>query len=368
MSLMNKTVMIIGLYFLAICLALQPFTFAAHDLLIGENGENCKVLIINKTDVIIHNPYSNVDFETTNHYKANLHTHTTESDGSSSPSEVIYHYNNIGGYHILAITDHNKNTWPWNNWISEEPLEKSDSSEYYPDLNMLAISGNEMSIGHHRGSLLNPYSNGGLFMRLSFWFIEKQNGLCLFYHPGRYNHDVEWYQRYFDNYDDCIVGIEVYNQGDKYSDDRILWDCINKERDPNGLIWGFSNDDMHRISSHAFRNYQHFLMANLTEENFRTAMIDGSFYFSYEPNGSKSNDPSYGQARTPQLIYVDIQGNTIQIISDNVDSVNWYDEDSQIVSMNNSYDVSMIDSNFVRAVLINDYGSTYTQPFGIYYE
>ena len=32
---------------------------------------------------------------------------------------------------------------------------------------------------------------------------------------------------------------------------------------------------------------------------------------------------------------------------------------------NNTIDVSFIDSNFVRAVLINEYGKTYTQPFGI---
>jgi hypothetical protein len=230
---------------------------------------------------------------------------------------------------------------------------------------MLAISGNEMSNGHHRGSLLNRYSLGGMFLRLTFWYIEIQNGLSLFYHPGRYDYDVDWYQQYFNDYRDCIVGIEVYNQGDRYSNDRILWDSINKDREPDDLIWGFSNDDMHQITIHSFRNYQHFLMENLSEENFRNAIIHGAFYFSYEPNGSYSDDPFYGQAMTPRLIDVIIQENIIQIFSDDVDSIHWYDENSRIIGTNNSLDISSIDSNFVRAVLINQFGRTYTQPFGI---
>lgn len=316
-------------------------------------------------DIIIHNPYSDVDFETMNHYKANLHTHTTESDGSSSPSEVIYHYHESGEYNILAITDHNKNTWPWNEWITEKPLEQTKSSEYYPKLNMLAVSGNEMSIGHHRGSLLNQYPYGGKFITFTFWFIDKLHGLSLFYHPGRYNYNIKWYQDYFDTFNDCIIGIEVYNQGDRYPNDRNLWDSINKERDPDDFIWGFSNDDMHHISKHSFRNYQHILMDDLGEEEFRKAITQGSFYFSYEPKGSDTNDPFYGQAMTPKLLDVDIKDGIIQVIGDNVENIQWYDEDSQIINTNNSIDISLIDTNFVRAVLINEYGRTYTQPFGI---
>ena len=37
--------------------------------------------------------------------KANLHTHTTNSDGTFSPSEVIGFYADAG-YDVLAFTDH----------------------------------------------------------------------------------------------------------------------------------------------------------------------------------------------------------------------------------------------------------------------
>ena len=40
-----------------------------------------------------------------NFYKANLHCHTTVSDGSMTPEEVKAHYK-AAGYSILALTDH----------------------------------------------------------------------------------------------------------------------------------------------------------------------------------------------------------------------------------------------------------------------
>jgi len=38
-------------------------------------------------------------------YKANLHAHTTQSDGALDPADVAVHYRRQG-YHVLAITDH----------------------------------------------------------------------------------------------------------------------------------------------------------------------------------------------------------------------------------------------------------------------
>lgn len=40
-------------------------------------------------------------------YKANLHTHTTNSDGRQSPAETAEAYRKAG-YHVLALTDHNR--------------------------------------------------------------------------------------------------------------------------------------------------------------------------------------------------------------------------------------------------------------------
>ena len=212
--------------------------------------------------ITIYNPYETVDFQAANHYKANLHTHTTESDGTSDPDIVINHYHAVGGYDILAITDHSHNTWAWSDYISESPASVSNTSEYYPTLGMLAISGNEMSAGHHTGSLFSDYNSDGSDLDAAFQYIRAQGGLSIFNHPGRYSYPVSWYNNYFDNYGDVVVGLEAYNQGDRYPGDRLFWDDINQTRNPDELVWGFSDDDMHTISSHAFRNYQHLLMNN----------------------------------------------------------------------------------------------------------
>ena len=315
--------------------------------------------------ITIYNPYEDIDFDSVHHYKANLHTHTTESDGSSNVDEVIYQYHDIGNYDILSITDHSLNTWPWTDWITENPIDSSSSSAYYPDLNMLAVSGNELSSGHHRSSLLNDYSFGGFFKHFAFWKIQQDNGVSFFNHPGRYTYDANWYQHYFDWFDDCVVGVEVFNQGDRYSNDRMLWDEINKQRSPDDLIWGFSNDDMHHLSSHAFRNYQHFFMDELTEDDLRSAMIDGSFYFSFEPEGAIDSLDTYGKAMTPKLTDVTVDETTIYLTAENYTRVEWCDQYSELIGSTDSLEFSSIDSNFVRAVFSNDFGKTFTQPFGI---
>lgn len=362
---MKKLLVLTSLTLLLFISSIQPFSYAYPDDQRLTSSNMGQIVFEYTPSITIFNPYAHVDFETINHYKANLHTHTTESDGPSNPDIVIYHYANIGNYDILSITDHNKNTWPWTDWIFETPLKSSKSSAFYPDLDIFAISGNELSRRHHILGLLTDYPFGGSFYHLAFWYIQRQNGVCIFAHPGRYSYSDDWYHHFF-NWYDCIAGIEVYNQGDRYPKDRFLWDRINKERNPDDLVWGFSNDDLHHIPSHAFRNYQHFLMNELTETEFKTAMNIGAFYFSYEPNGADNTSENYGQAMTPKLVNVTVTDNIIQLTADESNSIEWYDQDSHIIGSGSLLDVSPIQSSFVRAVLINDHGRTYTQPFGIH--
>ena len=120
----------------------------------GSSGEAC----------IYYNPYESVNWDTVKQYKANFHTHTTESDGRMSPSEVINSYSNAG-YRILVITDHDSfggadTTWPWSKWIDEKPAHINsnsgmETSVFYSNLGpggMLAVRGNEISSTDHIGS------------------------------------------------------------------------------------------------------------------------------------------------------------------------------------------------------------------------
>ncbi len=362
---MKKSALCIGVVFLFLCSSVQSFSLGSFDVFEDFGFSKDSSFLPDNADIVIFNPYEQVDFGSVNHFKANLHTHTTESDGSSSPGRVIYHYHLIGNYSILSLTDHNKNTWPWTRWISEVPKSRSSSSELYPRMGMLAVSGNELSLGHHRGSWFNDLSGGGLFMRFAFRYIERHNGLSIFYHPGRYDKSDRWYENYFERFDDVLIGLEVYNQGDRYSGDRLLWDQLNKNRAPDELLWGFSDDDMHNLDSHAFRNYQHFLMEELSERDLRKSMLSGAFYFSYEPEGNDAQSPFYGVAMTPRLVDVSVEFTTISVVGGDAETIEWFNDSSELIGVGSSIDVSFVDSNFVRAVLSNDFGLSYTQPFGL---
>lgn len=57
----------------------------------------------------MHYNFNNPFNEAGNWYKGNLHLHTTNSDGTLSPLEMIKQYQKKG-FHFLSITDHNKLT------------------------------------------------------------------------------------------------------------------------------------------------------------------------------------------------------------------------------------------------------------------
>jgi len=76
-------------------------------------------------------------FRAENMHKANLHCHTTISDGKHTPKEVKAIYQEKG-YGIIAFTDHNE--WACQNDLSDE--------------NFLAINGCEASVSA-RGSNSN---------------------------------------------------------------------------------------------------------------------------------------------------------------------------------------------------------------------
>src|SRR6056297_1875340 len=128
---------------------------------------NSFALAIN-IDIGIFNPYQDIKWKEIDYYKANLHTHTRRSDGFHSPMTVVNEYRK-NNYDILAITDHNKYTWPWNEYGIN-----------YKDINITAVDGSEISNTHHLGSYFNNYASGESFEEKVLNEIEKRDGLALF--------------------------------------------------------------------------------------------------------------------------------------------------------------------------------------------
>ncbi len=295
-------------------------------------------------------PYAAVNWSTWEQYKANFHTHTTNSDGDSSPSGVIDEYHSAG-YSILAITEHDAITWPWTDY-GRDPS----------SLGMIAVRGVEYSATHHVNAFYDFTTSGGS-LEVGIPHIQSSGGLCQINHPGRYAlpSGWSWYIPWFRDYPAC-VGLEVFNQNDRYPADRALWDNVNQNmfESYDKLVWGFANDDKHG-DEHLYRGFQFMLMPSLTEDNLKTSQTTGAFYFCHEPGGS-------GDALVPRIseISVDHAAKQITITATDHSSITWVGPGTTTVGTGTTFDYSgYLNRPFVRAVLQGSKGDCYTQPFGM---
>ena len=126
-----------------------------------------------KAEVVLSlNPYEGVLWDQFAQHKVNLHTHTTQSDGSMPPATVIDEYRSRG-YEVLALTDHNLSTYPWQSYGRD------------PDaLGMVAIAGNELSRHHHTLSLFTNFTTTTTDWDTAIAGVGAAGGLAVISHPA----------------------------------------------------------------------------------------------------------------------------------------------------------------------------------------
>jgi hypothetical protein len=324
--------------------------------------------------VEIQNPYESVNWLDHKQYKANFHTHTTMSDGVFNPHDVVDIYKELG-YDILAITDHNEVTWPWTAFagmeashISHSRLERSpqmmpasfDYENRCPvTLQMLDIQANELSNHHHLGSFFNDH-NGIRDIVESLQTTQAKNGITMLYHPGRYNYQARWYVDLYRRYDH-LIGLEIYNQGDRYPNDRHMWDSILTVLMPDRPVWGYSNDDMH-TANQIGRNWNLLILPELSHSQVRNGMEKGLSFFIYAPQGHEGPLPP-----AIQSIRVDAGKGSIEITATGYDFIKWIFSGT-VLHEGSSFNLNDFEEslNYVRAELHGP-GETVTgtQPFGI---
>lgn len=337
------------------------------------------------------NTYKDVDWETTGRYKANFHTHTSNSfDTKFHTHEVIDRYYNAG-YKVLSITDHDYSTYPWDDAAWFRPEAEPRNAEA---LGMLSVQGIELSkdwlntwnetagsgsYNHHNDFFTGRRGQEFATLRESYAYTAAIGGLQLINHPGQYwslsnsyksgaKDSPEWHAYNFQTWS-SLIGLEVYNQGNRRPNDRILWDQILDITMPETPVWGYSNDDTHTLEQY-FRNYQFMLMPDLSMASLREAMENGRSVFSYEYSGS-------GEAKAPHIasISVDEAKHVITIDAD-TDDIVWISSTvmsdpavpstrrSAVVGIGSTFDYTGYQGAYVRALLKNEYGETCTQPFG----
>jgi hypothetical protein len=322
--------------------------------------------------ILILNPYKDVNWSSVNQFKTNLHTHTTQSDGSLYPQQVVDMYH-MAGYKILSITDHSTITFPWTSFSNLNNAYENRDPELF---GMLAVEGNELSDAHHIGSYITAVPGGGADLDEAFTSMTRLNGLGAFKHPGRYwnikasfkpgeLYSIDWYQDYYQRFP-ALVGMELFNMGDRYPDDRILWDELLTRMMPERPVWGHANDDMH-TADQLFKNYNFKLMPELSIDEFRKSMVIGASFFVHEPNGD-------GNSKAPRIDSITVNSTDQKIIIHAVDFnlIEWIsgvsgkgtERKSNILAHGDSFDFNEFDKNYIRAVISNEFGYIYTQPFG----
>lgn len=342
-------------------------------------------------DPVLHNnPYQAIDWASVNQYKGNFHTHTTQSNDASdgfTTAYVVDRYH-AAGYKILSLTDHDYNPYPWelfSQYMSSVPARDPAA------LGMLAVPGNELSkdntnswsertggqFNHHNDFFTGRQGQEFASLQESYAYTYALGGMQIINHPGQYwsidntysetqKDGPGWHATNFKTYP-SLIGLEVYNQGNRRPNDRILWDQILERTMPARPVFGYSCDDAHN-DDQLFRNYNFMLMEDLTTEELKDAMRKGETYFCYEPKGS-------GEGKAPRIsdIEVDEATKTITIETDGL--VYWiYGTDktssaasstrSSVVGIGKTFHYNGYQGAYVRAFITNAYGETCTQPFG----
>ncbi len=291
-------------------------------------------------DYTITNPYADVDWSW-QQYKADLHTHTTASDGHATLKEMIetnYDYN----FDIYAVTDHGLGSHSWtdtqdviyglkffvNMRDPDEEIEAlqlsgltfdgdsyevvtENGDDYYLQTTG-ARAGEKMlrvpyGIENNPSSLNNAHVNSwfvdyghGLLGGTSDYetpikAVDELGGLSVINHPGEYTNardedctaDAydESYEYYIDKFESLLVkypsclGIDINSKGDSRTRfDRKLWDIMLMDLAPAGRnVTAIATSDAHYTTA-AYTGYTRMLMPENTSAELYNCMKAGAFF------------------------------------------------------------------------------------------
>lgn len=238
-------------------------------------------------------------------YKANLHVHTTVSDGAMSPEEIKKIYKQQG-YSVVAFTDH------------EIMVPHSELT----DENFLALTSTEISVNQRcdcdfcytktyhlniyspeeNRSCFSSFDRSKMWLKHSFDYItkeqERQDSLRLYTTESvnevikkandegclvSYNHPVWSLQDYTDYIDlEGLWGIELYNTACVrmgYPDSpKPMEDLLRRGR----RVFPLATDDAHRHTD-CFGGFVMIKAESLTYDNIFSALKSGDFYASTGP-------------------------------------------------------------------------------------
>lgn len=380
-----------------------------------------------KTKYKITNPYKNVEKllkKEENHYKTNLHTHSTYSDANDTMVEMIegfYDYD----FDILAFAEHGIFGKEWDQEPTIIPLylfqnlwhgkrQHMTTAQYKAILNGTyktkhgkrtkkrglmcvpgAIEANMLTLAkNHVNGYFTDDTCEGIFGKENDFEepirkIEASGGLSHINHPTDWlnarkypdctskSGNVNMFADLLRRYKSCL-GIEVLNMYDIPNFcDRMLWDELLQVIIPEGKrsVWGFGNSDAHEAGQ-ADTAFMDYILPEYSLENLRLAMEQGNFFAvaRYAKPELGENFAGKGPYPIVNKLKVDEKKNTITVTGVNCNCIDWIANGKVIksdCSEDNGKLISTIKlaehcddiSCYVRFQLKGEGGITMSQPF-----
>ncbi len=219
-----------------------------------------------------------IDFygEKLNTYRANLHTHSTTSDGQFTPDELMSMYSGQG-YDIMCMSDHHRT----NNLagINARGMLLISGVELHPNGGRIARS-HLLCVDVPEDfdvAVAGDFLSGGSSMQDVVNAVNACGGLCYFAHPywcGFRSEEIAALHG--------LAGIEVYNTSTRYigrAYNMQIWD----ELCDMGLLFpALAVDDVHRRRD-LFGGWSVICCRERSRECVMAALRAGSFYSSQGP-------------------------------------------------------------------------------------
>ena len=293
-----------------------------------------------ETDYAISNPYGNVDWDSYNAYKADLHSHTIASDGDNTTVEMAERHYELG-FDIYAQSDHGTVNYSWTEKDSYDPtikfimmIKEGLSPVVTLDKNGTAANGKSYTVTTVNGDDYYAQDGGHDMMRVPFaneqnptsfnnahvntWFVDwghgrlggtsdyatpisavdELGGVSVINHPGEYtsardeiytadaykkgsgsySYYIDKFENLLMNYESCI-GIDINSKGDSRTRfDRKLWDTMLTDLAPAGRnVFAIASSDAHNLDI-VDSGYVMAMMPSLTSDALKEALTDGAFF------------------------------------------------------------------------------------------
>ena len=204
-----------------------------------------------------------------NSYKANLHTHSTMSDGRFEPAKVIETYAGAG-YDVLAFTDHRKSN----------PVSSYDAH------GMTLISGMELHPQGPRGIVWHLLALG---VPEDFVYPEPENGQAAIDAVRAAGGIVFCAHPYWCGFTSAevgtlkgILGIEVYNTSTRYIGKEYNMQIWDELLDAGFRYTALAVDDMH-WEHDLFKGWSVILAPDKSPGSILDALTHGDFYSTQGP-------------------------------------------------------------------------------------